>query len=245
MNDSMSGPQSVCFEPIGVVHSPFKQKFGIPRQPGLVTEARGFIELFSPYNQVDAFRGLNEFSHLWLIYLFHAIPDSHGWKATVRPPRLGGKTRLGVFSSRSPFRPNPIGLSTVKLEKIEQNKTGTSLHISGLDLLDGTPIVDIKPYIPYTDSYPDAIASFAQTPPDIVFKVVFKEQAEQQCQCAENQYPGLKTLIESVLSQDPRPAYKQRGDDERVYGMQLYDLNIRWSVDGDCAVVEELVDLAG
>ena len=158
-------PDAFSFPVIGVMHSCFMAKFGVPRQPGLIPEATGYIELQPPFNQPNTVRGLEQFSHLWLCFVFHHnLRD--GWKATVRPPRLGGDTRLGVFATRSPFRPSPIGLSVVKLQHLELKDHGIiRIHVQGQDLVDGTPIIDIKPYIPYTDAIPDANAGFAADSP--------------------------------------------------------------------------------
>jgi len=224
--------------PIGTVHSCFREKFGIPRQPGLVRAARGYLELLPEYDRAEALRGLDGFSHLWLIYAFHALPEGREWRPTVRPPRLGGNERLGVFATRSPFRPNPLGLSCVRLEGMDSGEGPTRLRLSGLDLLDGTPVIDIKPYVPYSDSLPDAAAGFADGAPEAALEVVFEPVASQACDECEPRWPGLRELIVAVLSQDPRPAY--HGDRPgRVYGMKLYELDIRWHLrDGRVEVIE-------
>ena len=147
------------FDPIGIVHSPFKEKFGIPRQPGLVPEAKARLEVLPPYDRSEAFCGLEDFSHIWVTFVFHEAICTR-WQPTVRPPRLGGNRRIGVFSSRSPFRPNPIGMSVVALEGISNIEGKIELQLAGVDLLDGTPVLDIKPYIPYADSLPDARSGF-------------------------------------------------------------------------------------
>jgi len=230
--------------PIGIVHSCFREKFGIPRQPGLVRAARGYLEMLPDYDRSDAFRGLDGFSHLWLIYAFHALPAGREWKATVRPPRLGGNERLGVYATRSPFRPNPVGLSCVSLEGIDTGHAQTRLLLSGLDLLDGTPVIDIKPYVPYSDALPEARPGFAEAAPAATLEVAFCQAAASACVHFEQRWPGLRELIMAVLSQDPRPAY--HGDDEqRVYGVRLYDLDVRWQVyDGRVSVLE-LVSMNG
>lgn len=155
---------SVTFEPIGVIRSCFREKFGIPRQAGLVAEAPATLEIMAPYNRAEAFRGLAEFSHVWIVFLFHDI-NRDGWRPTVRPPRLGGNKRVGVFATRSGYRPNPIGLSAVALEKITQESGKLRLHLTGGDFLDGTPVLDVKPYVPYADRLPAATGGFAAAPP--------------------------------------------------------------------------------
>lgn len=221
--------QQINLTPIGVVHSPYKEKFAIPRQPGLVSAANGSIVLSGLANNRDLVRDLEQFSHLWLIFIFHGTQDK-GWQPLVRPPRLGGNKKTGVFATRSTFRPNPIGMSVVKLENIEQNNNEVILHISGLDLLDQTPVIDIKPYIPYSDSILDATAGFAQHPPKNMLTISFSKNADISINNLKKQYPDLKVFIEQVLAQDPRPAYKQGKIDDKIYGMNLYNLNIQWQM---------------
>lgn len=211
------------FKPIGTMHSCYGEKFGIPRQPGLVKSATATLELLPPYDTPDAFRGLADFSHLWVIFQFHQS-TCQSWKATVRPPRLGGNERVGVFASRSNFRPNPIGLSVVELLAVE----GTRLKLGGGDFLDGTPVLDIKPYIPYADSIPEARGAFAGTAPERVNQVVFSAEAEQACQALENaDRPALRQLLCDMLSFNPRPAY-QADNPQRVFGTRIFDLEVRW-----------------
>jgi len=221
------GLNDIALSPIGLVSSPYKEKFAIPRQPGLVTAAKGTIKLLGEVNNVESIRGLEQFSHIWLIFVFHGTQEQ-GWKSLVRPPRLGGNKKIGVLATRSTFRPNPIGMSVVKLDKVELIAQDVILHISGMDLLDQTPIIDIKPYIPYSDSLPNANAGFAQAQPQVKLSVSFTEQAQQAITRLKNEIPDLMLIIEQVLSQDPRPAYKQNKSDEKVYGMSLYNLNIQW-----------------
>lgn len=152
---------SFQFEQIGVIRSPYKEKFAVPRQPGLVKSANGELHLIAPYNQADAVRGLEAFSHLWILFVFHQTMEG-GWRPTVRPPRLGGNARMGVFATRSTFRPNPIGMSLVELKEVVCHKDSVILKLGSLDLVDGTPVVDIKPYLPFAESLPDASASYAQ-----------------------------------------------------------------------------------
>jgi len=215
---------------IGYVRSGFKEKFGIPRQPGLVRSVTATVELIPPYSNPDTVRGLESCSHIWLMFIFSECVGK-GWKPTVRPPRLGGNQRTGVFGCRSPFRPNPIGLSPVELLSIEQKGDRLLLHVSGADLLDGTPIVDIKPYLPYTDCIEEAQFELAQAAAaPLALPCVFSPEAEQACQrFSQRLQQPLAEQIEEVLRCDPRPAYK-KGDSERIYGLNLHDLNIRWQI---------------
>jgi tRNA-Thr(GGU) m(6)t(6)A37 methyltransferase TsaA len=211
-------------EPIGIIHSCFKEKFGIPRQAGLVKSATATMELLPPYNVEEALRGIEEFSHLWIIFAFHeSITEK--FQPTVRPPRLGGNTRVGVFATRAPFRPNPIGLSVVELKSVN----GTTLELAGGDFLDGTPVLDIKPYIPYADSIPDAQGAFAHAAPEAPNTVTFSPQAEAAFQSLEKE---KQNLIRDVLSYNPRPAY-QVDDPDRVFGTQVFDIEIKWKQDGN------------
>jgi len=225
---------SVNLTVIGTIDSPYKEKFAIPRQPGIVTAAHGQLRLTGATNNPDLVRGLEQFSHIWLLFVFHGT-QAQGWKPLVRPPRLGGNKKLGVLATRSTFRPNPIGMSVVKLDRIEHQLTDNKqsqvvLHISELDLLDGTPIVDIKPYVPYADIIENAHGGYAQEQPGNNIDVQFSDPAKVALQRYNEQYPKLKSLIEQVLSQDPRPAYKQKNVDDKIYGMTLYDLNIQWQM---------------
>jgi len=217
------------FRPIGTIKSPYKEKFAIPRQSGLVTAAKGQIILQGDANNDELIRGIEQFSHLWIIFVFHAT-STQGWKPLVRPPRLGGNAKMGVLATRSTFRPNPIGMSVVKLDSINTAHNQTSLNISGLDLLNNTPVLDIKPYIPYSDALINAKAGFAQTQPSIMLKVSFSTTAQTQLMSFQQHYPELELLISQVLTQDPRPAYKRNKLDEKIYGMALYDLNIQWQL---------------
>lgn len=227
---------SFTFEPIGYIRSPFKQKFGIPRQSGLVPEIKATMELVSPYNNPDAVVELEGYSHIWLQFVFHQAMREQ-WQPRVRPPRLGGNRSVGVFASRAPFRPNPIGLSVVKLESLIVEGDRVELELSGVDLVDGTPVLDIKPYIPYVESIPDAVAGFAPNPPQALLAVRFSEQAESQLAEREGA-DDLRQLIIGVLELDPRPAYAE--EDGRVYGFKLYDFDLRWQMAGDEVVVIEL-----
>ncbi|PIE00825.1 MAG: tRNA (N6-threonylcarbamoyladenosine(37)-N6)-methyltransferase TrmO [Thiothrix nivea] len=232
----------VSLQPIASIRSCYREKFGIPRQPGLVTAARGEVRLLPEFSQPDIVRGLEPFSHLWLIFYFHATADA-GWKPTVRPPRLGGNQRLGVFATRSMFRPNALGLSVVKLEGIAHETGGIVLQVSGLDLLDGTPVLDIKPYLPYADAL-EATGGFAAVAPAAERTVVFSPLAEEQCRLhAVRQKTDIRLLIEQILQQDPRPSYRLSQQDDHQYAMQLYDFDVRWCDRGDRIEVLELADL--
>ncbi|MCF2899547.1 MULTISPECIES: tRNA (N6-threonylcarbamoyladenosine(37)-N6)-methyltransferase TrmO [Pseudoalteromonas] len=213
---------------VGHIQSPYKQKFAIPRQPRLVPEAKAKLVFSSDFNREEFVRGLDEFSHIWLLFRFHETADK-GYSAMVRPPRLGGNERKGVFATRATFRPNAIGMSAVKLEGIEYKNGQLSLLLSGIDLLDGTPILDIKPYLPYSDAMTDATAGFADTRPETDMSVEFSDEALAFIE-KQTEQPELKAFISNVLKQDPRPAYKKQRDSEQSYGMTLYDFNIRWHV---------------
>ena len=232
------------FQSIGLIHSCFKEKFGIPRQPGLVPEAKAILELLPPYNRPEALAELAGFSHLWIIFVFHqALRDE--WRPTVRPPRLGGNRRIGVFASRAPFRPNPIGLSLVTLEGIDTAAGKCLLRLGGVDLLDGTPVLDIKPYLPYAEAITEARAGYAFDAPGAAVTVTFSAQAEVQIAAAEIKHPGLAQLIRQLIAADPRPAYHDGRTARTRYGMRLWDYDVRWEVTGDSAcVVTELATVS-
>ncbi|MDE1714166.1 tRNA (N6-threonylcarbamoyladenosine(37)-N6)-methyltransferase TrmO [Chromobacterium amazonense] len=223
------------FEPIGVIHSPYREKFGIPRQPSLATAAGVTLQLLPPYNHPDCVRGLEAFSHVWISFVFHQTLE-RGWQPLVRPPRLGGNAKVGVFASRSTHRPNPLGLSLVELVSVS-TEGGVSLQLAGADLLDGTPVLDIKPYIPFVESRPDAAGGFVDGPPPLL-KVEWSDAALRQLTELEPP-PGFATLVEQVLAQDPRPAYQD--DPQRVYGVMLYCYNVRFGIVGDKATVLEIL----
>lgn len=228
VSSTMTNEQdSFTFEVIANIDSPYKEKFAIPRQPNLVSAAKGKVVLTNKANNNELVRDIEQFSHLWLLFVFHGTQEQ-GWKPLVRPPRLGGNTKTGVLATRSTFRPNPIGMSVVKLDKVTTDNKQVILHISGLDLLDGTPILDIKPYVPYSDVIPNANGGFAHEQPDKNISIVLTEQARSELAIFIKQYDELELLIQQVLEQDPRPAYKQGKPDSKVYGMCLYDLNIQW-----------------
>ena len=218
-------------KPIAHIETDFPTKFGIPRQSGIIETLQGRIVFEPEYRIAEAVRGLEEFSHIWIIWQFsEAVRDT--WSPTVRPPRLGGNVRKGVFATRSPFRPNPIGLSSVKLERIETDpKLGPVLYVSGADLMDGTPIYDIKPYIAYTDSHPEAVSGFASKPAEYLLEVEFPENL------LEHVAPEKHESLIEVLAHDPRPQYQD--DPERVYGLAFGGMEIKFKVIGKRLVVEE------
>lgn len=225
------------FQQIGVVRSPYKEKFAVPRQPGLIEDGGGELHLLAPYNQPEAVRGLADFSHLWLLFVFHQTMAG-GWRPTVRPPRLGGNARMGVFATRSTFRPNPIGMSLVELTGIRQEKETVVLELGSLDLVDGTPVIDIKPYLPFAESQPQARAGFAQQAPAADMPVRFSPRAEQQLAGCQRRYPHLRRFISQVLAQDPRPAYRKDTADDKEYAALLLEFNVRWRVtDGRTEVI--------
>ncbi|WP_434144696.1 tRNA (N6-threonylcarbamoyladenosine(37)-N6)-methyltransferase TrmO [Photobacterium leiognathi] len=217
---------SYSIDPIGIIHSPYKEKFAVPRQPGLVPSARSEIILQGDANSLEAVRGIEQFSHLWLLFLFDQNLEA-GWRPTVRPPRLGGNERIGVFASRATFRPNGIGMSAVELKGIRHENGNVIIELGGVDLVDGTPIVDIKPYIPYSDSLPQAQGGFASSAPDLM-PVCFNETALNQLPVKNKTY--YQTVISEVLAQDPRPAYKKGKPDLKQYAVHLFDFNVHFSV---------------
>jgi|JI7StandDraft_1071085.scaffolds.fasta_scaffold02884_8 tRNA (adenine37-N6)-methyltransferase len=233
--------QTFSFPALGFIQSPYKQKFAIPRQPGLIPEASGELVLHPPFADDAMVRGIEAFSHLWLVFVFHETADK-GWSPLVRPPRLGGNAKKGVFATRATFRPNPIGLSVVKLDGVSRRGQLLVLHLSGIDLLDGTPVLDIKPYLPYSDALPEASGGFADAAPETAMTVSFSPAAQLFCQ-AQQQYPKLQLFIEKVLKQDPRPPYKKQREAVQNYGMTLYHYNIKWTVDGNHNHVTDIFTL--
>ena len=218
---------------IAHIRSDFPEKFGIPRQSGLVEELTAKIVFEPEYRQMSAFRGLEGFSHLWLIWEFSKARGKP-WSPTVRPPRLGGNVRLGVFATRSPFRPNPIGLSCVRLVRLEQDpKLGPVLVVAGADLMDGTPIYDIKPYLPYADCKPEATGGFASQPKEPSLQVEIPEHLLELIP------EEKREALQGVLAQDPRPQYQK--DPQRVYGMAFGELEVRFQVEGENLKVVEIL----
>ena len=226
---------------IGIMKSPYKEKFGIPRQPNLV-EVESYIEMQAPYNDLLAFEGIEEFSHLWLLWQFHDNKNQEysKFRPQVRPPRLGGNQKIGVFATRSMYRPSPIGLSVVKLKEVKKVGKTVRVYVTGSDLLDGTPIVDIKPYIRYSDAVMEAQSGYAQEEPVRKY-VVWSEQAElereQLVQTKGLSEQVIRELAE-VLSLDPRPAYQE--DPERIYGMHFADFNIKFIVNETSVLIVEI-----
>ncbi len=227
----MSQSQKFAMQPIARIRSEFAEKFGVPRQSGLVEELEAEIVFEPAYRNPDALRGLEEFSHVWLIWVFdRAIRET--WSPMVRPPRLGGNARMGVFATRSPFRPNPIALSCVKLAGIRQTADGPVIRVLGADLVDGTPILDIKPYIPYADSHPDAMGGFASVPAGETLEVIIPPELLAQIPEAHRE------ALRGVLAQDPRPHYQK--DPERIYGFPFAGMEVRFSVDGTRLTVRDI-----
>ena len=214
------------------IRSDFPDKFGIPRQSGLIDSLVSTIVFEPEYRNSDALRGLEDFSHLWLIWQFSKAVRTD-WSPTVRPPRLGGNTKMGVFATRSPFRPNALGLSSVKILGLAQTKEfGAVIHVAGADLMDGTPILDIKPYIPYSDSHPDATGGFTDTADDFILKVEIPDELLEKV-------PAVKQrALLDVLSHDPRPSYQN--DPQRIYGLSFAKMNIRFRVQNDVLTVIEI-----
>lgn len=226
MTDTLP-PPSFAMTPIGVIESDYPDKFGIPRQPGLAPAARASLVLAPPFDDPLAVRGIEAFSHLWLTFVFHESPSR--WTPLVRPPRLGGNARVGVFASRSTHRPNRLGLSLVELLEVDTRR-GVRLRLRGADLVSGTPVLDIKPYLPWAESRPEARAGFApEAPPRR--PVGFSAIAEAAL-AARGDGDSLRELITQVLAQDPRPAYR-RGAEERLYGVRLRDVDVRFQARGD------------
>lgn len=223
----MSSKQQFTFDTIGIVHSCYKDKFAIPRQARLVTASTASVELLEPYNNIEVTRGLEDFSHLWLSFVFHRHIDK-GWNTTVKPPRLDGKQRYGVFATRASFRPNPIGLSLVEMKSIEQKGAKLFIHVKGADLLDQTPIIDIKPYIPYTDSLPEARGGFTEQVKEELFEVIFSKVASEDCEQAKQQYPDIETFIKQLLALDHRAYFYKNID--KVYSTKVYDYDLKWII---------------
>ncbi|MCL9776020.1 tRNA (N6-threonylcarbamoyladenosine(37)-N6)-methyltransferase TrmO [Vibrio methylphosphonaticus] len=233
-------PLTYHIDPIGTISSPYKEKFAVPRQPRLVPAATATVKLHGQANCQEAVKGIEQFSHLWLLFLFDQNINA-GWKPTVRPPRLGGNERMGVLATRSTFRPNGIGMSAVELKGIEQQGAQTLIHIGSADLVDGTPIVDIKPYIPYSDSIPQAQGGYASDEPELIdvqFSVnvdaFFNERKDGD---------HRRQVISQVLAQDPRPAYKKGKPDNKEYGVKLYDWNIKFKIKDESALVTAIEPL--
>ena len=224
--------QEFSMRVIARIHSDFSTKFGVPRQSGLVDALESTVVFEPEYRNPDALRGVEDFSHLWLVWVFDKAVR-RDWSPTVRPPRLGGNRRMGVFATRSPFRPNPIALSSVKLAGIEQTaEQGPVLHILGADLMNGTPILDIKPYIPYADAHPEALGGFAAVPAGETLEVLIPPDMLEKIP------PERREALRGVLAQDPRPHYQD--DPERIYGFGFAGMEVRFSVEGSRLTVREI-----
>lgn len=221
--------------PIGVISSCFDEKFGTPRQPGLAPAASAELILIPPFDAPECLRGLEDCSHVWLLFGFH-LSAGQGWSPTVRPPRLGGNRRLGVFATRSPFRPNPVGLSVVELGGFIDEPKRRGLRLRNHDLVDGTPVFDIKPYIPYSDALPEARPPAGFAAPPARLPVRFAAAAEAVLEQCPAQF---RQLLIDTLSLDPRPAYRS-GDEESVYGTSLGGRNIRWRMQGGVVIVDSV-----
>lgn len=221
-------------EPIGFIESPYKEKFAVPRQPRLVPEAKARLRLVGDANCAEAIRGIEQFSHLWLLFMFDQNLQA-GWKPTVRPPRLGGNERIGVFASRSTFRPNGIGMSAVELKGMSQCGDQFYIELGSVDLVDSTPVIDVKPYVEYSDAIIDSSSGYADEAPSIS-EVVFTDSALATLSpLPDSQHISL--VIEQVLAQDPRPAYKKNKPDNKEYAVNLFDLNVKFSVEGNLVTV--------
>ena len=226
---------------IGYMHSSYKEKFGIPRQPKLV-QVESYIEMLAPYNDVLAFEGIEAFSHVWLVWQFHdnKNPEKNQFRSQVRPPRLGGNKKIGVFATRSMYRPSPIGLSVVKLKYVKKEGKSVRVYVTGSDLLDGTPIVDIKPYIHYSDAVIEAESGYAQDEPKRKSVIWSNRAIEQKQQLLTSGKLSVQTLqeLEAILSLDPRPAYQY--DEARIYGMKFANLDVKFKVNETCVEIQEL-----
>ena len=221
------------YKTVAHIYTDFEDKFGIPRQSNLVPDLKGQIVFTKEYRNPDALRGLEGYDYIWLIWIFSEVPDTDGWSPTVRPPRLGGNARVGVFASRSPYRPNPVGLSSVKLDRIEwDSPRGPVLHVSGVDILSGTPIIDIKPYQTHSDAHPEARAGFADRFRDYSLQVECPESLLEKIPEEKRQ------ALLKVLSHDPRPGYQK--EESRVYGMSYAGFNVKFQVSDSLLMVTEI-----
>lgn len=231
-HNAKDATEALTLTPIAITRSCFADKFGVPRQPGLTRHAHADLLIQPPFDREDAFRGLESASHLWLTFQFHQAVRAE-WRPVVRPPRLGGNRKIGVFASRSPFRPNSLGLSAVRNRGLVRKQGKLVLQISDHDLIEGTPILDIKPYLPFADTISGAHLGWAEEAPVERLPVVFLPEAQQQLGelCTENslqKYPDFAALIEDVVSYDPRPSFRRGREEERIYGAHLYNVNVRF-----------------
>ena len=223
--DAEPSREEAVISPVGIIESPYREKFSVPRQSGLASNVTSRLRILPPYDTEDAFRGIGEFSHLWLIFGFSLIED-HSFRPLVRPPRLGGNTKVGVFSSRSPFRPNSLGLSSVRNGGVLRENGKLYLKVFGADLVTGTPVYDIKPYIRFSDSHPDAVSGFAREEPQRL-QVAFTGEALSELESLGR--GAIRAEAEEILSYDPRPAYQHESG--RIYGVRLWDLNFRYTIE--------------
>ncbi len=235
---SRPAQEALTLTPVAITRSCFQDKFGVPRQPGLTRNAWADLVIQPPFDREEAFRGLETCSHLWLTFQFHEAVQAE-WRPVVRPPRLGGNRKIGVFASRSPFRPNSLGLSVVRNQGLIRRHGDLVLRIRDHDLIEGTPILDIKPYLPFADSVPDAKVGWAGQDAPERLPVSFSPEARAQlADLPGADYPDLQGLIEDVTSYDPRPSFRRgRKDEDRIYGAHLYDLNVRFRFDSVGVVI--------
>ena len=235
-------------ESLGHIQTPFTEKFGIPRQGVALSQTPGKIIFNAPFDDLNAFRGIEAHSHLWVYFLFHAnAAATERFSPLVRPPRLGGNAKLGVFATRSSFRPNNIGMTLVKRGELVRERQHTSLTVYGVDMLHGSPIIDIKPYIPYADNCPDANSAFAPEAPKDVLQVYFSNAAQAYIKACQERYPDLLGIIRTVLSQDPRPAFHSdtgfiKTHPNKKYHIALYDKDVHFQVRGNIAEVLDITD---
>lgn len=226
-------------EPIGIIETPYKEKFAVPRQPRLVPAATARVKLLGDANSPEAVRGLEQFSHVWLLFLFDQNLEA-GWKPTVRPPRLGGNERIGVFASRSTFRPNGVGMSAVEVKGVTKKGDQIYIDVGSVDLVNGTPIVDIKPYIPYSDSIAGAQGGYAEEEPEklqVTFSLEALSSPMLASETKRSDTEHMLRVIEQVLAQDPRPAYKKNKPDSKEYAVNLFDLNVKFTVNDNLITV--------
>ncbi len=231
------------FTPIAEVRSPYKDKFAVPRQPGLASSITSEIVVFPPYHSAEHFDQLQAFSHIWIQFIFHQTADK-AYKPKVRPPRLGGNKSVGVFASRSTFRPNPIGLSVCELKSISFDKKHTILTVSGLDLIDKTPILDIKPYIQYSDSITNGISGYAQQEPTHRLEIIFSNASLKVLESHSLGKKYQQNIVE-IISLDPRPSYKLAKADDKQYFVKLYDFEVCFSVNNNQAIIESIIPTQG
>lgn len=234
---SSSNSKEIAVKAIGYIETPFDEKFAVPRQSSLISHGHFEIHFYPPYDREEAFAGIDGFSHLWISFLFDRNSDDEEFRPMVRPPRLGGNEYKGVFATRSPFRPNRLGLSVVRLKKVNNVSGHVSLIVEGADMVNGTPIVDIKPYICFVDSVPDAVSGFAPEAPKMQ-EVRFTDLALRQIE--ETGIAEFGNLIQEVLAQDPRPAYRAAHSDDRIYGVGLCGHDVKWCVKDGTFIVLRL-----